>query len=206
MAHEDMRQYDVPQGLRAQLREAQALRVQVFAQASTENRESLTDRAQRVLIGFKAKMAAAVIGGSIALGGYVDVREPDIAKAAVMVSMADADGGILAPGSEAARLEKAGREAEEGKVVGSVANMATWVRENVGKSIEAVDREGGYTGTVLNVNEHAVAQNVGRTVVVHEKRDLDDVPVVGELVRVKYSGGKAAVSVEPQGLGRGVGR
>ena len=62
-------------------------------------------------------------------------------------------------------------------------------------------------GKVMAVTEHHILQSIGRTAVVHDKRNLDRVPGMGELMSVTYDG-KGLGKVEPvaQAMGKGVGR
>lgn len=101
-------------------------------------------------------------------------------------------------------LERFAQYVEERQERGA-SDIATWVEANDGKPIESVEDGKRYQGTIIHENEHCVAQNLGRSVAIHRKADLDRVPAVGDLASVRRQDGGGVVTVVQQGLGRGVG-
>lgn len=63
--------------------------------------------------------------------------------------------------------------------------------------------KGAYIGTVVGETTHHIIQNIGqRTAAIHDKRDLDKLPKVGDKLTVKYENFRATVDLPARGQGR----
>lgn len=84
-------------------------------------------------------------------------------------------------------------------------DLSAWAEKHVGKPVAQVEDGLVYKGRVLAENGHALVQNIGREVVIHEKAALDKRLSVDTVASVVYQGGCGAVTIGAQELGQGQG-
>lgn len=81
---------------------------------------------------------------------------------------------------------------------------ATDVAQMIGTVQAANSEKGRYVGPIKAVFSHHLVQDIGRqTAVIHETKNLAEVPTVGQNVNISYANGRASVQHKEQGKGRG---
>lgn len=73
----------------------------------------------------------------------------------------------------------------------SMAEAQAWTK-NAGRTVQAINKDGRYTGEILATTAHHVIQDVGRNqVVIHDLAALDRAYRAGDKARIQYANGKA---------------
>jgi hypothetical protein len=66
----------------------------------------------------------------------------------------------------------------------------------------AADKNKQYDGAIIYVDKSSVFQQIGKSLIKHDRGDFDKVPEIGANSNVKYDDGKALVSPSSVKLGR----
>lgn len=106
-------------------------------------------------------------------------------------------------------------DARKQSVIGLIGRMQDSLEKNSLSAAENIAQQRGefslaetgdkkYEGQILGATDFHVIQSLGKSAVIHEKKNLDRIPQDGELVLVKYSNGKGGVEprVKAPALGR----
>ncbi|ACT52111.1 hypothetical protein Msip34_2887 (plasmid) [Methylovorus glucosotrophus SIP3-4] len=96
--------------------------------------------------------------------------------------------------------EHAARERQDQQGLESLSNAIAFIDREDMKTTSTNLVKGVYVGKVIAETEHHIVQNVGqRTALIHNKRDMDKIPKVGEKLTVRYENYRANVDIPERG-------